>query len=196
MSGYISPNQHNDAGGGFKLFRKQSNLEFLDALCQEFAAEFDGHSLYPHRTSVLDVVKRRETKPVFIKSRALIWTPLGETIIKVLGVSPPHANRRVDLAPTRLEFSRERNSSHRINLLLDDPEGLIEEEREAYFTALERLSNVQIKDQLYRPSVELGRSAKGVEPSVDALRMLASFIPDYVHLQRVVPFPDPSYIRI
>src|SRR5665213_3535156 len=103
MSNNRGPNRQNKIQG-FKLFRKQANLDFPDDFRDEFLREFDGHILYPNSTNALDVVRRRETMGPIARSIRLSAIPLARTILTVVAVGPPQAECRIDLAPARLQF--------------------------------------------------------------------------------------------
>jgi len=194
MSDYRAPKQYKKADG-FKLYRKQSGLEFPDRFRSGFERDFEGYVLYPKRTTILDVVRRRETITPLVTSKKLGMIPLQQVISEVMRASLPHATRAVDLRSARLQFVPHKDKTHRIHLFLDDQEGFIDEEREAYLTALERAAAVSVNNGVIVPSLEIGKVRAETEPSLDVLKMLTKFIPEYVSLQPVTPHPNPKYMR-
>ncbi len=76
---------------------------------------------------------------------------------------------------------------YKIQIVLDDKQALLEEERAVYLRNLAQLVGVQIPVQPYIPTITLGHTHNSVGnfPSDEALRALERLLPDNIELRRV-----------
>ena len=175
----------------FRLFRAQRSIEIPAQRRQDFYNEFPYHNLYAVGSFAVDLLKYRETKPAISESQLLRSMTLDAIIRSTMASGRRSARRYIRFPVLSLDHKETRGTGDRsLALLLDDPEGILEEERRAYLIKLRILTGVNMEDINFVPDLTLGRMFKETPTSSsDVVEFLTPFIPDAVTLKRVRRYP-------
>lgn len=181
---------------GFRLFRSQRSLELTPHEIHLFNTGFEGHGLYQPRRSAVSLVARYESRQAIANSRRLRSVPLPVLVRNVMERGPASSKYALELLPGRLHYVRSYTPGQlRITLDLDDPNGDLEAEREAYNKALGRLGGVSLPSTVFAPDLNLGVLRGPEYADGEALANLAERIPDTIRLARVYAYPNPFVVK-
>jgi hypothetical protein len=175
----------------FRLQRNPGGIGLSKEVRREFEQKFPNHVLYSTKGANLAIIGRKETESVFEQSGILSHRTLGSILVATLAEGPQTAKGPLTLPIQKVDYyvSDNYNIPPKINLFLEDKNGIIQEERARYLRALGRLTGITINPD-FTPDLTLGVTTRETMES-EALTFLGQQLPDEVRLRKVVPVTYP-----
>jgi len=138
----------------------------------------------------LGLVSHHETKGLMARSSISPQLRSSGLVKRLRGENFALSKKRLTFPIEGVEVVRG-EMAHKIMALLSDPEGVLEEERHGYMTALSRVTGITMTNGNFRPDISLGHvphlGAEG-EPG-EIVDMFKEALPETVHL-------NSTYIKL
>jgi len=181
-----------EAKPGFKLYRSQQGIDFPPRVYDEIDYSFPEHTLFNTKNGRVRLLRRDQTNEIVSRSRTLSAIPTSRLVKAVFIMGKSSTKRPLSLPPARIGYRRTEDPNVRaINLLLDDKEGYLEEERDKYLQRLSKIGGINIPLPEFLPEVLLGCVDGPMAATADVLNLLVPHLPDMVHLYPVRANPNP-----
>ncbi len=182
-----------EAKPGFKLYRSQQGIDFPPRVYDELAYSFAEHTLFNTQNGRVRLLRRDQTNEIVSRSRTLSAIPTAHLVKAVFLSGKKCTKKYLSLPPARIGYRRTEDPNIRaINLVLDDKEGYLEEERDKYLNKLLKIGGLQVPLPEFIPEVLLGCVDGPAAATTDVLNLLVPHVPDMVNLYPVRANPSPS----